>query len=419
MSAELRPGYKNTDVGVMPQDWDVKTITEICDFIVPGRNKPKSFDGDIPWITTPDLTTGQGIECSRLGLKISLLEAKDIGSKIVPAGSVLMSCVGELGIVALAECDLVINQQLHAFIPSKRISSKFLLQVLATRQQYLYGIATKTTLPYLNKENCNSIKIQLPSLDEQQSIALALSDIDALIRSLDQLIVKKRDIQQAAMQQLLTGQCRLPGFSGEWEVKRLGNHLSFLRNGTNSRAELSTEGDVHYLHYGDIHSSEHLLLNPTKTSMPCLPRYKAKRLDRLDNGDLVFADASEDLDGVGKSVELQLPEGVELVAGLHTIAVRFHKKVITDGFKAYLQFIPTFRSHLRQLAAGTKVYATSRAHIASAELQIPGIEEQAAIATILSDMDAELAALEARREKARQLKQGMMPELLTGRIRLT
>lgn len=236
---------------------------------------------------------------------------------------------------------------------------------------------------------------------------------------MDQLIAKKRDIQQATRQQLLTGQRRLPGFSGEWAVKRLGDHLSFLRNGTNSRAELSTEGDVHYLHYGDIHGSQHLLLNPAKTSMPCLPRDKAKRLDRLNNGDLVFADASEDLDGVGKSAEVQLPEDMELVAGLHTIAVRFDKKVMTDGFKAYLQFIPKFRSHLRQLAAGTKVYATNRAHIASAELKIPGIEEQAAIATILSDMDAELAALETRRDKACQLKQGMMQELLTGRIRLT
>lgn len=139
----------------------------------------------------------------------------------------------------------------------------------------------------------------------------------------------------------------------------------------------------------------------------------------MNNGDLVFADASEDLDGVGKSAEVQLPEDMELVAGLHTIAVRFDKKVMTDGFKAYLQFIPKFRSHLRQLAAGTKVYATNRAHIASAELKIPGIEEQAAIATILSDMDAELAALETRRDKACQLKQGMMQELLTGRIRLT
>lgn len=257
-----------------------------------------------------------------------------------------------------------------------------------------------------------------PSVDEQYEIANAITEFDELIVTLEQLISKKRDIQQATMQQLLTGQRRLPGFSGEWEVKKLGDHLVFLNNGTNSRAELTAEGDVRYLHYGDIHGSHHLVLSPNKISMPFLSLDKAKRLERLKSGDLVFADASEDLDGVGKSVEVQLTDDMELVSGLHTIAVRFNKKVMTDGFKAYLQFIPEFRSHLRQLAAGTKVYATNRAHIASAELRIPSIEEQTAIATILSDMDAELAALEARRDKARQLKQGMMQELLTGRIRL-
>lgn len=277
-----------------------------------------------------------------------------------------------------------------------------------------YGTAQKQ----FNISDAINFIYPTPPLAEQRAIASALCGVEALINSLDQLIVKKRDIKQATMQHLLTGQRRLPGFSREWAVKRLGDHLSFLRNGTNSRAELSTEGDVHYLHYGDIHGSQNLLQNPAKTSMPYLPRDKAKRLDRLENGDLVFADASEDLDGVGKSVEVQLPEGMELVSGLHTIAVRFDKKVIADGFKAYLQFIPTFRSHLRQLAAGTKVYATNRAHIASAELKIPGIEEQTAIAAILSDMDTELAALEARRDKAKQLKQGMMQELLTGRTRL-
>ena len=98
--------------------------------------------------------------------------------------------------------------------------------------------------------------------------------------------------------------------------------------------------------------------------------------------------------------------------------MRFDKQVLADGFKAYLQFIPLFRQHLRRLVAGTKVYATNRAHIASAEITLPDVKEQAAIATILSDMDAELAALDARLTKTRALKQAMMSELLTGKTRL-
>ena len=152
--------------------------------------------------------------------------------------------------------------------------------------------------------------------------------------------------------------------------------------------------------------------------MPTLPLAKAKDLDRLQSGDLVFADVSEDLDGVGKSVEVQGSGVLDLVSGQHTIAIRFDKTVLADGFKAYLQFFPAFSAHLYKLAAGTKVYATNRSHIASAEIKLPEVDEQIAIASILHSMDTELSSIENRLEKVCQLKQGMMQELLTGRTRL-
>jgi type I restriction enzyme, S subunit len=243
-----------------------------------------------------------------------------------------------------------------------------------------------------------------------------LSDVDALLGGLDRLIAKKRGLKQAAMQQLLTGRTRLPGFHGEWEVKRLGDYVTILRNGVNSRAELLPEGRAKYLHYGDVHASNDVYLSPE--SLPFLPYTKAASLDRLRDGDLIFADASEDVAGVSKSVEMRGVGSTEVVSGLHTIAARFDKGVLADGFKGFLQFCPPFATHLRRLAAGTKVYATNRAHIASVEMRLPAIPEQIAIATVLSDMDAELAALEARRDKTRALKQAMMQELFTGKTRL-
>jgi type I restriction enzyme S subunit len=141
-------------------------------------------------------------------------------------------------------------------------------------------------------------------------------------------------------------------------------------------------------------------------------------LDPLGDGDVVFVDASEDLEGIGKSVELKGMRDRHLVAGLHTIAVRFSKLVLANGFKAYLQFHPTFLRHLRRLAAGTKVYATNRADIASARLSLPPLPEQRAMATVLSDMDAEIAALQRRLDKTLAIKQGMVQQLLAGSIRL-
>jgi type I restriction enzyme S subunit len=133
-----------------------------------------------------------------------------------------MSCAGELGIVAITAKEIVVNQQLHAFIPTERIDASFLLNALDYLKEMIENRGTKTAVPYLNKNACNSIPIPLPPLPEQRVIATALSDVDALIAGLERLIAKKHDIKQAAMQQLLTGQTRLPGFSGEWDLSRLG-----------------------------------------------------------------------------------------------------------------------------------------------------------------------------------------------------
>ena len=192
--------------------------------------------------------------------------------------------------------------------------------------------------------------------------------------------------------------------------------MKYLKNGTNSRAELRADGRIKYLHYGDVHASSRSFTSPH--DLPSLPVAKAGGLDRLKDGDLIFADASEDITGVSKSVEICDSRDYEVVSGLHTIAARFDATILADGFKGFLQYVPSFSEHLRRLAAGTKVYATNRAHISSAEVQLPPVSEQKAIAGVLSHMDIELAALEARRDKTRDLKQGMMQELLTGRIQI-
>ncbi len=420
---EMKPGYKLTEVGVIPEDWEVLRCAEVSNRIMVGiviRPAQYYVPQGIPALRSANIRE-EGITNTSL---VFISEASnDLLSKSqINEGDVLTVRTGYPGTSAVvrkehAGCnciDILITR------PSKRVNPDFLAiwinspfgkdQVLRNQG----GLAQK----HFNVGDMNDLLVAVPPLPEQHAIAAALSDVDALLDGLDRLIAKKRDLKQAAMQQLLTGQTRLPGFSGEWEVKRLGDHLTFLKNGVNSRAELTADGKVKYLHYGDIHGARRLFLNPTMDLMPHLLISKASRLDRLSDGDLVFADASEDLDGVGKSIEIHEVAQTEVVAGLHTIAIRFDKQILADGFKAYLQFIPVFRQHLRQLAAGTKVYATNRAHIASVEMELPTAKEQTAIAAILSDMDAEIAALEVRRDKTRALKQGMMQELLTGRIRL-
>lgn len=416
----MRPGYKQTEVGVIPEDWDDKTLGEIGESLI-GLTYDSSEVREFGIL----VLRSSNIQGDALAFDDNVYVDTDIPERIMVRHGDVLICVRNgsrdlIGKSAFLDARTA-GMTFGAFMavhrgPYGRLVS-FLFQSDILKRQISEHLGA--TINQITNKSLNSFHVPLPRDDREQfAIASALSDVDALLSSLDALIAKKRDIKQAAMQQLLTGKTRLPGFAGEWAVTRLGDHATLIRNGVYSRAELSIDGSVKYLHYGDIHTSGAVHLNPSEAIMPFLGVDKAVRLGRLVSGDLVFVDATEDLAGVGKSVEVVGAEGTEVVAGLHTIAVRFDKRILADGFKAYLQFIPAFGAHLRSLAAGTKVLSTNRSHIASAEIALPSIAEQAAIAQVLSDMDAELAALEARRDKTRLLKQGMMQELLTGKTRL-
>lgn len=270
----------------------------------------------------------------------------------------------------------------------------------------------------LNPGLLERVPVWLPERPEQDRIVSALEGASDFIDALQLFVAKKRDVKQGMMQELLAGRTRLPGFAGDWCEITLGDHVTYVRTVALSRDQLDQESPLRYLHYGDIHTRSSVLLDAATESMPRAASHLASRAGRLAIGDLVFADASEDADGVGKSVEVSdvPPEGV--VPGLHTIAARFDKSVLADGFKGYIQFIPAFRAALHRLAAGTKVLATTRSYISSITLTLPGVNEQHAIAEVLQDADAEIAALERRLELACAVKVGMMQELLTGRTRL-
>jgi type I restriction enzyme S subunit len=134
------PGFE----GAIPK----YAVGELCDSIVPGRNKPEKFNGTIPWITTPDFEHHGRITNSKSGLAIDEKEARRVGSKIVPPSSVIMSCVGEIGLIALSANPVVLNQQLHAFLPSARIVPEFLLYALSVQKPQMEKLATTTAVPY-------------------------------------------------------------------------------------------------------------------------------------------------------------------------------------------------------------------------------------------------------------------------------
>jgi len=289
---------------------------------------------------------------------------------------------------------------------------------LWTTTGYLADYVTQTSIAHLPKDKLEQVPLPVPPKSEQRAIAAALADVDGVLGALAALIAKKRAIKQAAMLQLLTGRTRLPGFAGEWETKRLGEITTYHSTANNPRSDLGADGDTDYIHYGDVHAHEGPVLDCRQAGLPHIARHLTGTATRVEEGDLVFVDASEDLEGVGKSVEITGVGGRNVVAGLHTILCRGNRAYFALGFMAYLQFLPTFKNALTRVATGISVYATSKSQIAAVELALPPVPEQRAIVTVLSDMDAEIEALEARREKTEAIKRGMMQALLTGRVRL-
>ncbi len=396
----MKPGYKQTEVGEIPNDWDVKPLGDTVDFL-DGRRRPvKDSDrakmrGDIPYYGASGI--------------VDYVNAFLFNEELI--------LLGEDGENILSRnCRLAfkikgktwVNNHAHVLKPRPGMSLDYLAEFLESRDYAQYN--TGTAQPKLNKFVCSGIPVVCPPPPEQRAIAGALSDVDALMASLDQLIAKKRDLKQAAMQQLLTGQTRLPGFKGGREVKRLGDCLlSRPDYGINAAAVPYSDKLPSYIRITDI--SEHGRFCPD-------PRVSVKSANAdqyyLDEGDIVFARTGA---SVGKSYLYDVHDG-ELVFAGFLIRVRPNPETLVAPYlAAYVTTKPYWNwVHLMSMRSGQP--GINGNEFAELPLALPSLPEQTAIAEVLTDMDAELAAMEQRLEKTRALKQGMMQELLTGRTRL-
>ncbi|MGE0099629.1 MAG: restriction endonuclease subunit S [Hydrogenophaga sp.] len=317
------------------------------------------------------------------------------------------------------------NVALIKAIPCATLDSRYAYQFL--KQDSLFAFIDKLSQRSsgqtgVDLKELRSYPLSLPATPaERLAIADALTDADALIDSLEQLLAKKRQIKQGAMQELLTSQLRLPGWQQEWAIKPMSELFDFSGGVSASRDQLGTAGHA-YLHYGDIHVSNKNYVHVT-TEWPDLPKLvvplnKVGAGALLNDGDVVFVDASEDDEGTSKHMVVVNPKQLPFISGLHTIVAKPKTGELVDLYKRYCFQTTAVKEQFRFYAVGTKVSGVSKTNIRKISILVPPPEEQTAIATVLSDMDTEITALDARLSKARQLKQGMAQALLTGRIRL-
>lgn len=189
-----------------PKGWPLEDVISNCSCIVPGRDKPKSFTGKIPWITTDDLVQLGTTRFSKKKLGLDTSEIKEVRARIIPKGSVLLTCVGDLGVISIAANDMVINQQLHSFQCSHILNNIFLMFCLSFQKSYMYKMATSTTVPYMNKSVCNSIPIVLPPIKLQQQFAEIVNKTESLKEKQKQSEQELENLFQSLMQKAFKGE---------------------------------------------------------------------------------------------------------------------------------------------------------------------------------------------------------------------
>ena len=422
----LRLGYTQTDVGVIPEDWDVKSVRELAQITTGPFGtllKASEYSGieGVPLISVGEVGDGSFRVTQHTPL-VPPSVVRRLPQYLLRTGDIVFGRKG-----AVERSALVTESEDGWFLGSDGIRVRpmrgcFPSYLACQFQRYevktwLLQNATGTTMPSLNQGILGRAQIPYAPLPEQRAIAAALSDVDALLEGLTRLIAKKRDLKQAAMQQLLTGQTRLPGFRGEWKMKRLGEVGSVLRG-------VSYRGNSDLSGYDTVRTKRLLRSNNVQNAVVVTSEVQyvdAARVSYsqvLSKNDILICMANGSKSLVGKAGLFVVNDGYEYTFGAFMGCFR------TDAAFAHPRFVFSlfqtgrYRDYVSNFLAGSSINNLRPSLIASLDFIFPALPEQTAIATVLSDMDAELSALEARRAKTLDIKQAMMQELLTGRIRL-
>ncbi|WP_221032893.1 restriction endonuclease subunit S [Actomonas aquatica] len=413
----MRPGYKQTEVGMIPEDWDLYNLVDLIDEsrgIRYGIVQPGKFDPSGRFMVRGQDYSRGWVEPSEL-FRVSKEVEEPFKNARVKAGDVVITIVGastgHLEVIPdwLDGANLTQTTARLAISPTRASGGfcKFFLQSSAGQRQvtnYLKGAAQ----PGLNCGDIEKFQIPLPpTLCEQRAIAEALSDMDGLLSGLDRLLAKKRDLKQAAMQQLLTAQTRLPGFRGEWVTTSLGE-ISEIRDGTHQTPKYVPAGIPFY-------SVEHVTsgdFTNTKFISEAEHRFLTRSF-RIEKGDILMTR----IGSVGdcKIVDWDVDASFYVSLALLKVHPDF-----SAGFVAQYSNTNAFKQEVEINSLASAIpKKINLGPISNIKILLPPTKaEQTAIAEVLSEMDAELTALEARRTKTQALKQAMMHQLLTGQTRL-
>ena len=391
-------------------------VTEIVKGGTPNRNVSKYFRGDIAWAIPSDITAlDSALYINDTATHITEEALGKSAARLLPVGTVLLTSRATIGETAITTVPMATNQGFANFICRENLLNVFLAYYLRHIKEKLNDLASGSTFKEVTKGTLLNIEIPLFPLEEQRAIAEVLSDVDGLIDSLDALIAKKQAIKQATMQQLLTGKTRLPGFSGKWETKQLAEIGDISGAGVDKKIN-PNEISVRLVNYLDVYNKTFLYAKDLTHEVSARPDQVRRCV--VEKGDIFFTPSSEVPDDIGCSA-VAMEDISDGVYSYHVVRLRL--KADWDlYFRAYIFDTSEFLNQASRQCDGSGTrYVISLPKFRAMTVRFPSdIEEQHAIASVLSDMDAEITALEQRRDKTIAIKQGMMQQLLTGRVRL-
>ncbi len=404
----MKIGYKHTDIGIIPIDWDVQALQDICHFRRGSFPQPyglaKWYDdiNGMPFVQVYDVDDNGLIkaETKRMISK----EAQEY-SVFASKGKLILTIQGSIGRIAITQYDAFIDRTLLIFESYKLpidlgYFSLSIKELFKREEKNAPGGIIKT----ITKEALSSFLIPLPpTLAEQTAIATALSDMDNLISGLEQLIAKKKNIKQGAMQELLRPK-------EGWVVKKLGDSADIFRGGSPRPIEsyLTNDPDgINWIKIGDVGKFAKYIENTEEKIKP----EGVSRSRFVNEGDFLLSN----------SMSFGRPYILKTNGCIHDgwLVIQNYEEHFDRGFLYYVLGSESILVQYRSMASGSSVLNLNKEIVKNVLINCPkSLDEQAEIATVLSEMDDEIILLESNFEKYNMLKQGMMQELLTGKTRL-
>lgn len=401
----VKPGYKQTEIGVIPEDWGIKYLSDFGNVIsggTPSTSVKEYWDGDIAWCTPSDITATPGKYICKTNRNITNKGLKNCAATILPPNSVLLCTRATIGELKISKVPIATNQGFKSLYSNFSGNINYLYYLLQTKKKDMLELAIGSTFLEISKTALCSIPLQTPPLDEQERIAEALSDVDDLISSLEKLIEKYKSIKATCLQQMFpqngetTPKMRLPGFTGAWEQRKLGDIA--VRS-----SEISSESDLPRVEYEDIISGTGRL------NKDIFAKESDKAGIVFHMGDVLYGKLRPYLQN------WLLPSFDGLAVGDFWVL----QPQNTDSSFLYMLIQSKQFNEVANQSTGTKMPRADWKLVSKTEFFVPNsTDEQAAIGAFFRALD-NLATLHQRKlDKTKKIKQGMMQQLLTGKIRL-